>query len=54
MNSENSKTSDPYRPLLDLSGKIKLKISDKYVYFIKSSHLLYMEKHKKGIQKQQI
>ena len=52
MNSENSKTSDPYRLLLDLSSKTNLKVSDKYVYFIKSSHLLYMEKHKKDIQKQ--
>ena len=31
MNSENSKTSDPYRLLLILSDKIKLKRSDKYV-----------------------
>ena len=31
MNSENSKTSDPYRLLLNLSDKINLKRSDKYV-----------------------
>ena len=31
MNSGNSKTSDPHRLLLSLSGKIKLKRSDKYV-----------------------
>ena len=31
MNSENSKTSDPHRPLLNLSDKINLKRSDKYV-----------------------
>ena len=31
MNSENSKTSDPYRQLLNLSDKINLKRSDKYV-----------------------
>ena len=31
MNSENSKTSDPHRPLLNPSGKIDLKRSDKYV-----------------------
>ena len=31
MNYENSKTSDPYRLLLHLSDKIKLKRSDKYV-----------------------
>ena len=31
MNSENSKTSDPQRLPLNLSDKIKLKGSDKYV-----------------------
>ena len=31
MNSENSKTSDPYRLLLNLSNKINLKRSDEYV-----------------------
>ena len=31
MNSENSKTSDPYRLLLNLSDKINLNRSDKYV-----------------------
>ena len=31
MNSANSKTSDPHRLLLNLSEKIKLKRSDKYV-----------------------
>ena len=31
MNSDNSKTSDPHRILLNLSDKIKLKRSDKYV-----------------------
>ena len=31
MNSENSKTSDPHRPLLNPSDKIDLKRSDKYV-----------------------
>ena len=31
MNSENSKTSDPHRSLLNLSDKINLKRSDKYV-----------------------
>ena len=30
MNSENSKTSDPYRLLLNLSDKTNLKRSDKY------------------------
>ena len=31
MNSENSKTSDPHRPLLNLLEKKNLKRSDKYV-----------------------
>ena len=31
INSENSKTSDPHRLLLNLSDKINLKRSDKYV-----------------------
>ena len=31
MNSENSKISDSYRPLFDLSDNIDLKISNKYV-----------------------
>ena len=31
MNSENSKTSDPHRLLLNLLNKINLKRSDKYV-----------------------
>ena len=31
MNSENSKTSDPHRLLLNLSDKINLKRSDEYV-----------------------
>ena len=31
MNSENSKTSDPHRLLVNLSNKINLKRSDKYV-----------------------
>ena len=31
MNSENSKTFDPHRLLLNLTDKINLKRSDKYV-----------------------
>ena len=31
MNSENSKTSDAYRPFVNLSNKINLKGSNKYV-----------------------
>ena len=31
MNSENSKTTDPHRLLLNLTDKINLRRSDKYV-----------------------
>ena len=31
MNSKNSKTSDPHRLLLNLTDKVNLKKSDKYV-----------------------
>ena len=31
MNSKNSKTSDPHRPYLNLTDKIILKRSDKYL-----------------------
>ena len=31
MNSENSKTSDPHRPLLNLTDKIYLRKKDKYM-----------------------
>ena len=48
MNSENSKTSDPHRLLLNLLDKRNLKRSDKYVAL---SHLsIHMEKYKKFIQ----
>ena len=50
MNSENSKTTDPHRLLLNLTDKIDLKRSDKCC-FIKPYHLRYMEKYKKVIQK---
>ena len=36
MNSENSKTSDPHRLLLNLSDKITLKKTEKYVALSKS------------------
>ena len=46
MNSENSKTSDPHRLLLNLTDKINLGRKEKYC-FIKSLYLLYMKKYKK-------
>ena len=48
MNSENSKTSDPHRLLPNLSEKINLKKSDKYVTLSNLSHLLCVEKYKKS------
>ena len=33
MNPENSKTSGPHRLLLNISDKINLKRSDKYIVF---------------------
>ena len=50
--SENSKTSDTHRVFLNLSDKINLKKSQIYS-FIESYYILYMEKYKKVIQKQQ-
>ena len=47
VNSRNSKTTDPDRLLLNLSDKINLKKSDKYVALSNVS----MEKYKKVIQK---
>ena len=52
MNYGNSKTSDSYRPLINLLDKINLRRKDKRVSFIKSQHLLYMQKCKEVIQKQ--
>ena len=37
MNSENSKTSEPHRLLLNLTDKIGLKRSDKYVALLNLS-----------------
>ena len=44
MNSENSKTSNPYRLLLNLSDKINLKRSDKYIAL---SNLKTIQSYKK-------
>ena len=47
IDSENSKTSDPYRLLLNLSDKINLKRSDKYVALSNLS-ICYTWKNKKS------
>ena len=46
MNSENSKTSDPHRILLNLQDKTNLKRSNKLYNY--TQHLLYMEKIKES------
>ena len=51
MNSENSKTSDPYRPLFNVTDKINSRRSEEYValsYYPK----ICIEKHKEVTQKQ--
>ena len=50
MNSENSKTSDPYRLLLNLTYKINLKRSDKRLLLFKSQHILMHGKKKSHIR----
>ena len=49
MNSENSKTSDPHRLLLNLTDKIDLRRKDKYIALSNYQHLLQMGKYKKVI-----
>ena len=48
MNSQNSKTPDPPRLLLNLSDRMNLKRKDKND---KYKHLLWMEKNRKVIRK---
>ena len=54
MNSENSKTSDSHRLLLNLSDKINLKRSDKYVALSNLSIYYTWKNIKKSYKKQQI
>ena len=54
MNSENSKTSDSHRILLNLSDKINLKRSDKYVALSNLSIYYTWKNIKKSYKKQQI
>ena len=51
MNSENSKTSDPNRLLFNLSDKINLKRSDKYVALSNPSICYTWKNIKKFLQK---
>ena len=46
MNSKNSKTTDPYRLLLNLTNKINLKESGKYVA-LSNFNICYTQKNKK-------
>ena len=53
VNSKNSKTSYPYRLLLNLADKTNLKRSNKYVALnMLSQHALHMEKYKNIIEEQ--
>ena len=54
MNSENSKTSEPYRSLLNLTDKITLKWSDKYDSLSNLSIYYALENIKKVIQKHRL
>ena len=51
MNTENSKTSESRRFMLDLSDKLILKSKQKYG-FSQFKYLLHMEKHQVRIQQQ--
>ena len=54
MNSKNSGTSDSHRLLFNLTDKIKLKRSDKYVALSNLSIYYIWKNIKKMIRKQQI
>ena len=54
MNSENSKTSDPLRLLLNLSDKKDFKRSDKYVALSNLSIYYTLKKIKKLYKKNQL
>ena len=54
MNSENSKTSDPHRLLLNLTNKINLKRSNKYVALSKLSIYYTWKNFKKSYKKNQL
>ena len=49
MNSENSKTSDPHRLLLNLTDKIYLRRKDKYIAFSNLGIYYTWKNIKKGI-----
>ena len=49
MNSENSKTSEPYVLILKLTDKLDLRRGEKSIALSNLS-IYYMEKHKKLIQ----
>ena len=54
MNSENNITSDPHRLLLNLSGKIDLKRSQKYVVLSNLSQYHTWKKYKEVLKQQKI
>ena len=52
MNSENSKTSDPHRLLLNLTDKIDLRRKDKYIALSNLSIYYRLKNIKKAYKKQ--
>ena len=54
MNSENSKTSDSHKLLLNLTDKLNLKRSNKYVALLNLSIYYAWKNMKKIIQKKKI
>ena len=50
MNLENSRTPKPHILILKLTNELDLRIGKKGYSFIKSQHLLHMEKYKNLIQ----
>ena len=54
MNSENNITSDPHILLLNLSGKIDLKRSQKYVVLSNLSQYYTWKKYKEVLKQQKI
>ena len=52
MNTENSKTNEPHRFKLDLTGKLNLQNLKKKYGFSQFKYLLHLEKHQLRIQQQ--
>ena len=49
MNTENSKTNEPHKFVLNLSQRLDLRSSNKHVAFQKFVYLLHLEKYKTAV-----